>query len=127
MGLNITHTMNSFQFESRENLRNAARNILNKQGASSETMQKILNQSVFPTNSNRNSQLEILSASTQITLNNSLKETLKYIKSQANKKAVKEPVFGELWNILNKEENSYEGELKDFIIDSSAKNIFAAA
>ena len=33
MTLNITHTMNSFQFENRENLRNAARNILNKQVA----------------------------------------------------------------------------------------------
>ncbi len=43
MGINITHTMNSFQqFENRENLRNAAKNILNKQTASQETVQKSL-------------------------------------------------------------------------------------
>lgn len=127
MGLNITHTMNSFQFENRENLRNAAKNILNKQGASSETMQKILDQSVFPANSYKNPQLEILSTSSQITLNNNLKETLKYLKSKANKKTTKEPVLGELWNIVNKEDDNYDGELKDFVIDSSIENIFAAA
>ena len=127
MGLNITHTMNSFQFENRENLRNAAKNILNKQGASSETMQKILEQSVFPANSYKNPQLEILSTSSQITLNNNLKETLKYLKSKANKKTTKEPVLGELWNIVNKEDDNYDGELKDFVIDASIENIFAAA
>ena len=127
MGLNITHTMNSFQFENRENLRNAAKNILNKQGASSETMQKILDQSVFPTNSYKNPQLEILSTSSQITLNNNLKETLKYLKTKANKKTTKTPVLGELWNIINKEDNNYDGELKDFVIDFSIENIFAAA
>ena len=127
MGLNITHTMYSFQFENRENLRNAAKNILNKQGASSETMQKILDQSVFPANSYKNPQLEILSTSSQITLNNNLKETLKYLKSKANKKTTIEPVLGELWNIVNKEDDNYDGELKDFVIDSSIENIFAAA
>lgn len=127
MGLNITHTMSSFQFENRENLRNTAKNILNKQGASAETMQKIINQTVFPANSYNNPQASILSTSTQITLNNSLKETLKYIKSQANKKPKKEPVLGELWNIVNKEEVTYSGELANFEIDSSIENIFAAA
>jgi len=126
MSINITHTMNSFQFESRENLRNAAKNILNRQGASTEVTNKILEQAIF-SSKNSNAQLDILRASTQISLNESLKETLKYLKTQANKKSKKEPIFGELWNVISKEEISYEGELVDFVVDSSLKNIFAAA
>lgn len=125
MGINITHTMSSFQFENRENLRNTAKNILNKQGTSAETVHKIIEQTIFPV---QNAQSTILNTSAQITLNNSLKETLKYIKSQANNKTKKEPVLGELWNIINKEANSNSTEeLPDFVIDESAENIFAAA
>ena len=70
-------------------------------------------------------------ASTQISINNSLKETLKYLKNHANKKSVKAPVLGELWNIFSSnneasEKNPYKGELYDFEIDKNAKNIFAA-
>ena len=126
MGLNITQMKNGFQFESNENLRNAAKNILNRQGASSKATQKILEETVFK-NDNRSPQLEILSASSQITLNNSLKETLKYLNSKANQKNKKKPVLGELWEKTNKIEDLYEGELVDFIIDSSIENIFTAA
>lgn len=126
MGINITHTMNSFQFENRENLRNATKNILNKQGASQETMQKIVEQTIFKSDFH-NPQLSVIKASTQITLNDSLKETLKYLKSHANKKVDKTPVLGELWSIIEKENNNYEGELADLVIDTSCKNIFAAA
>lgn len=126
MGINITHTMNSFQFENRENLRNATKNILNKQGASQETMQKIVEQTIFKSDFH-NPQLSVIKASTQITLNDSLKETLKYLKSHANKKVNKTPVLGELWSIIEKENNNYEGELADIVIDTSCKNIFAAA
>ena len=126
MALNITQTMNSFQFESRDNLRNAARNILQRQGASPEATQKFVEQALF-TNDSYNSQLAILKASSQISLNNSMKETLKYLKSQANKKVNKKPVLGELWNLLElKDEEGYAGELIDFEIDSSTQNIFAA-
>ena len=126
MGLNITHTMNSFQFESRDNLRNAARNILNRQGITSEAAQKFVEQTIFSKDS-YNPQLSIIKASSQITLNNSMKETLKYLKTQANRKVNKKPVLGELWNLLElKDDNNYEGELVDFVIDSSARNIFAA-
>ena len=125
MGLNITHTMNSFQFESRDNLRNAARNILNRQGITSEAAQKFVEQTIFSKDS-YNPQLSIIKASSQITLNNSMKETLKYLKLHANRKVNKEPVLGELWNLFEKEDNNYEGELVDFVIDSSDRNIFAA-
>lgn len=128
MGINITHTMGSFQFENKENLRNAAKNILNKQGSDSQTTQKIIEQTIFDGQTYVNPQLSILKASTQISVNNTLKETLKYLQKQAAKKAPKEPVLGEIWNLFNDTENEtpYTGELLDFQIDSSIKNIFAA-
>ena len=123
MGINITHTMNSFQqFENRENLRKAAKNILSKQNASSETIQKIIDKTVF----DYNPQLAIIKASTQISINNSLKETLKYLKNHATKKQAKEAVLGELWNIVNSNKNVEINELYDFEIDNSIENIFAA-
>lgn len=127
MGLNITHTMNNSQFENRENLRNTARNILNKGGASSEATQKIIEKTIFTSNSYINPQLSIINASSQITLNNTLKETLKYLKEQANKKETKKYVLGELWeSIQDENRNTYSGELLDFEISNFAKNIFAA-
>ncbi|MBE7711121.1 MAG: hypothetical protein E7Z92_03165 [Cyanobacteria bacterium SIG31] len=128
MGLNITHT-NSFQFENRENLRNTARDLLAKQGASQEASNKILEQTIFNQTKPEASyapHLAIIKASSQISVNNTLKETLKYLKSHSGKKTAKEPVLGELWNLFNKEELNYQGELADFEIDNSIANIFAA-
>ena len=132
MGLNITHTMNNMNFENRETLRNSAKDILNKQGASAETTNSILDKTIFKSQNRGgdfyiNPQLAILKASTQISLNNNLKETLKYIKSQANRKQVKTPVFGELWNSLTENNEIQENELFEFEIDVNAKNIFIAA
>lgn len=127
MGLNITHTMNNSQFENRENLRNAAKKILNKQSASAEATQKIIEKTIFSNNTLSNTQLSIIKASAQISLSNSMKETLRYLNSNANKKTRKTYTFGELWNIVDEDKKSYEGELVDFVIDSSIKNIFEAA
>ena len=132
MGINITHTMDLFQFENKENLRNTAKQILNKSGASNETQQKIVDKTIFDSNTQikelySNPQLAVIKASSQISMNNTLKETLKYLKSHANKKITKEPVLGELWDKLNNaESDSYKGELLDFQIDNTAVNIFAA-
>ena len=132
MGINITHTMDLFQFENKENLRNTARNILNKQGASEETAQKMVEKTIFDSDKQikevySNPQLAVIKASSQISMNNTLRETLKYLKSHANQKITKEPVLGELWEKLNStKEDSYKGELLDFQIDDSAVNIFAA-
>ena len=125
MTINIMHTMNSSHFENRNNLRNAAKDILNRQGATENGMKNILNETIF-SNRNPNPQFSIIQASSQITLNNSLKETLKYLKSHTNNKPKKQPVLGELWEIVNKEDLEYKGELIDFVVDSSLKNIFAA-
>lgn len=128
MAINITHTMNSFQFESRENLRNAAKDILNKQGSNQETTQRILQEAIFSsTTSSNNAQLAIIKASSQISMNNSLKETLKYLKAYGNKRAQKQHILGDLWNTVEKNSvKEYSGELLDFVIDESKTNIFAA-
>ncbi len=132
MGINITHTMDLLQFENKENLRNTAKNILNKNGASEEAAQKIVEKTIFDADKQikelySNPQLAVIKASSQITMNNSLKETLKYLKNHANKKITKEPVLGELWEKLNRtNEDTYKGELLDFQIDDTAVNIFAA-
>ena len=128
MKLNISHTT-GFQFENRENLRNTAKDILSRQGASKEFMQKFVDEAIFTqakVKADYNPQLAIIKASSQITLNESLKETLKYLKSQANKKVVKEPVFGELWELFSAEELNYQGELINFVVDENLNNIFAA-
>lgn len=128
MALNITQA-NNFHFENQDNLRNTAKDILTRQGASREASQNILQKSVFTQPNSEVSympHLAIIKASSQISVNNPLKETLKYLKSHANRKVAKEPVLGELWDLFNKEELNYDGELLDFEIDSSIINIFAA-
>lgn len=130
MGLNITHTMNSSHFENRESLRNTARDILNRQNASQEAAQKIMDKTIFNNATQLSNiyspQLAIIKASSQISANGTLKETLKYLKEKAYQKTTKEPILGELWNLLDNEEE-YNGELVDFVIDENIKNIFMAA
>ena len=129
MGLNITHTSN-FQFESRENLRNAAKNLLARQGSSEEASQSLINKAIFQVKPDVKpiQNWEVIIASAQVSNNIKLKETLNYLKSVSNsKKVVKKPVLGEIWNLFSKEEEvNYNGELADFEIDNSLVNIFAA-
>ena len=135
MGLNVSASM-AYNLDNGEILRNAAKNILNKGGASEEATKNIIEKTLFNNDNTlkeiyTSPQIAVLKASAQITLNESLKETLKYLREHANKKVVKEPVLGELWNIFTanneaSEKNPYHGELYDFEIDKNAKNIFAA-
>lgn len=133
MGLNLSIDY-SFQYENRDMLRNTAKNILNKSGATPDATQKIIEKTLFEGDKllkeqYTNPQLNILKASTQISLNNSLKETLKYLKAHKNVKTKKIPQFGELWNIatVNNEASEQKyNELFEFKIDKKAKNIFAA-
>ncbi len=136
MGLNVSAS-NSYLLDNQEVLRNTAKNILSKGGASTEATQKIIEKTLFNYDNQlkdvyTNPQLSVIKASTQISINNSLKETLKYLKEQAAKKEPKELKFGELWNIVStgnnaSEKNPYKGELYDYQIDKNIKNIFAAA
>lgn len=127
MGINVTQTMNGYQFENRENLRNAAKDIFNRQGASDESTESIMGKTIFDydAKSYSNAQLAILKASSQMSISNTLKETLKYLKSHPVKKTEKEPVLGELWNLFNEEAKG--DPVIELEIDYSAKNIFAAA
>jgi len=127
MGINIPET--SYSFENRENLRNTARDILNKQNGSIDVIQNIANKTIFGADSTvySNAQLAILKASSQITLKGTLKETLKYLKNNPVKKANKEVVLGELWRIFTENANNEYNEFVDLEIDYSAENIFAAA
>jgi len=130
MGMNITtQTMNSSQFENRDNLRNAAKDILNKQTSSKETVQNIVDRTIFDVDGKvyPAAQLAIIKASSQISMNGKLKETLKYLKSNPVKKHGKEPVLGELWNLFNSDESGDYDEIDEIEIDFSMKNIFAAA
>lgn len=129
MGLNVSHTMNSSQFENRENLRNAAKKILNKQTSSEDVMKKILDKTfsvTYTTKAQITAQDDILRASVQATMSESLKETMKYLKSQANKKIIKTPIFGELYKTYSEKEFE-DVETSEFEFDFSAKNIFVAA
>ena len=128
MGINITQTMSSFQFENRENLRNAARDILNRQGTSKESLQNILDKTIFDSEGRvyPNAQLAIIKASSQISMNDKLKETLKYLKNHSAKKSEKKHVLGELWNLFNGEMEDYQ-PIDDIEVDYSLENIFAAA
>ena len=129
MGINVTQTMNGYQFENRENLRNTAKEILKRQGVSAESSQNVINQTIFDSADSSiysNAQLSILKASAQISLSGNLKETLKYLKNNPVKKNEKQPILGELWDLFESDKNS-EHEIIDLEIDYSAKNIFAAA
>ena len=126
MGFSIASSRNN-SFENKENLRRTAQMILNKQGASAETTNEIIEKTIFSTTGFNKSNIDILNASYYISQNASLKDTLKYLNTKSNKKA-KKHILGEIWD--SKDEKSsleYEGELKDFEIDLSLNNIFIAA
>ena len=123
MGINVSTSMG---FENRQFLKNTAKEILQKNGAEPDKAQEVAQKAIFAGSDFVSStELNTLKASTQITLNNSLKETLKYLKAHANDKR-KKYVLGELWEQIDKNTDNYNGELIDFEIDDNLKNIFAA-
>ena len=84
MGLNVSMNY-SFQLENRDILKNTAKNILTNIGATPEATQKIVEKTLFEGDrllkeQYTNPQLSVLKASTQISINDTLKETLKYLK-----------------------------------------------
>ena len=115
-------------------INNTLSNFPNKQTTEQNNIQPVQNNVIQKNESfnnfNLNPQQYVLMTSTQITLNNSLKETLKYLNSH-KKQTNKEPRLGDLWKILNvdnneSEKNPYKSETIDIQIDENAKNIFAA-
>ena len=126
MGINVSTSMG---FENKQFLRNTAKEILQKNGVEAEKASQIAQKAISANNEFiSNTELNILKASTQVTLNSSLKETLKYLNAHANDKR-KKYVLGELWEQLSGsiiEGQEYKGELLDFVIDDNTQNIFAA-
>lgn len=122
MGINVSTSMG---FENKDFLRERAKQILKKGGAEEEKAGELVKNINFNSAVNKNAALNILAASSQVTLNNSLKETLNYLKAHANDKR-KQYILGELWEKLDNFKGSSNGELIDFEIDYNLKNIFAA-
>ncbi len=125
MGMSVSTSMG---FENRELIKNSAKNLVQgNEEAQQKASESIMQNSITNARS-LTTQEYILLASTQITLNQSLKETLKYLQKHANSRK-KEYTFGDLWKVLNtenedSEKNPYQGEV--FEIDQNKKNIFAA-
>ena len=129
MRLNINHTMNNSQFESGSNLRFTAKQILCKEGVKPTVAEEILNESVFFNNNGyKNFKQSEFNIATQIALNNSLKETLKHLRTRnVDKKEKKTPVFGEIWDSFKDREIIEDNnEILEFVIDNNVENIFAA-
>ena len=128
MGMNVSTSMS---FENRDLISSTTRNL----PKSNDVVAEKVTGNVFQQNTGYanekalTTQQYILMASTQITVNNSLKETLKYLRAHEDYKK-KEHSFGDLWQILNaenedSEKNPYKEELLDIDIENK-KNIFAA-
>ena len=120
MGINVSTSMG---FENRDFLRRSAKQILQKGGADEKTAEAIINTNIA--DYDKLTESNVYKASAQITLNKSLKETLKYLQAHANDKR-KKYVLGELWEKLEEQSSIYQGELVDFEVDFNLKNIFAA-
>ena len=121
MGINVSTSMG---FENRDFLRNTAKQILQKSGTEEKQAESVVRNQIN-VQYGKSAEANIYGMSAQITLNNSLKETLRYLKSHANDRR-KKYVLGELWDMLGEQEDSYQGELVDFEVDFNRKNIFAA-
>ena len=125
MAIIISHTMTNSQFENKDSLKQIAKNILNRQTNSQETISNIINKSVFNNKLEQDSQIKLLNTQAYIAMNTSLKETLKYVKNNSVKKQKKTFILGELKERLDLNQE-YSGELLNFELDASIKNIFAA-
>ena len=123
MGINVSTSMG---FENRGFMKNTAKNILQKKGTDSKDAERILNNVIYDFAEDDSTGLMVLKASTQLSVNESLKQTLNYLKAHANEKRKKEYVFGELWDTLSTGNDKYLGDLVDFNVDFGEKNIFAA-
>lgn len=131
MGFNVSTTT---MFETGDMVRSNAKSILTNTSSAAKAAASTANSTIFDNEAfvtSQNSQLAIIKAATQISVNSTLNETLKYLKTHANRKITKTPILGELWNIVSTnnestEENPYKGELIEFQIDKNVKNIFAA-
>lgn len=124
MGINVSTSMG---FENRDFLKDTAKQILKKGGAEEGETAEIVQKVTSSIMERQEMAYNGLRAAAQITLNNSLNETLRYLRSHANDKR-KKYVLGELWEQFGgyDDEEASESGLIDLEIDFGVKNIFAA-
>ena len=127
MSIGISNANNFHQYENREYIKDVAGKILNTNGYNSN-LNSIIDKTYTNTDFSNytNAQLAIIKASTQISLNNPLKETLKYLNTKS-KKNDKQPILGELWNILSLSNEDDSDFINQIEIDFTRNNIFTAA
>ena len=127
MSIGISNANNFHQYENREYIKDVAGKILNTNGYNSN-LNSIIDKTYINTDFSNytNAQLAIIKASTQISLNNPLKETLKYLNTKS-KKNNKQPILGELWNILSLSNEDDSDFINQIEIDFTRNNIFTAA
>ena len=122
MGINVSTSMN---FENRDFLRSTAKQVLQHSGANEEQAEPVVVKNQISSAYEKSAEMNIYGMSAQITLNNSLKETLRYLKVHAKDKR-KNYILGDLWDKFSEQDETDANELVDFEVDYNLKNIFAA-
>jgi len=125
MDINVSTSMG---FENRNFLKKDSQDSQNSQNSHKDSEKKQSGKHVTLPASDfiYSSELNSIYASSQIKLNDSLKETLTYLKKHSKDRA-KKHIFGELWEKMNQEKDEYNIDtLIDFVIDNDSENIFAA-
>lgn len=106
------------------------KNILNNRNTTQQATQKIISKILCDSDSIiKNSfvtpQESIIKASIQISINNSLKESLKQLKTQPNKTIKKNAIFGEIFdNFSVNNQASENNPFEDYNFDFNKTNIF---
>lgn len=113
-------------FEKRENLRDSAKNILQRKGSDSSNAGRIAESVVYDFVEDNLTGQTVLKATTQVSFDKNLKDTLNYLRAHANDRRKKEYILGELWQTFSDKKDSCTNELIDFVVDFNSKNIFAA-
>lgn len=126
MGINISSSMN---FKNQQFPKKSAKEAAKKNDAESNEAENF-SERVYSANSKSVSFIEtnLFKSLADVALNNSLNETLAYLKAQTYDKH-KKYVLGELWEQFNQnktEDEIFQGELIDFEVDNNLENIFAA-
>ena len=123
MSINVSTSMG---FEKRENLRDSAKNILQRKGSDSSNAGRIAESVVYDFVEDNLTGQTVLKATTQVSFDKNLKDTLNYLRAHANDRRKKEYILGELWQTFSDKKDSCTNELIDFVVDFNSKNIFAA-
>ena len=126
MGINVSTKM---EFTNREFLKKPAKKFAGKEndesGKKQNNRQEIINDNSIYLSA---AEVTILKNNSQVSINNNLKETLKYLQMHAQDKR-KQHILGELWGKMSdslKDTKDDINVLADFEVNFEGNNIFAA-